>query len=182
MSTFEYNDLYLLCQDTGGYHMFTFDIVNSKKMDVSTRRIAQEKSIKLIKSIYQVLTELQDKLGRKILVFEDGFVDFDSQLPRYEFGMKQEPFVLGDVFGFTIYRDSLDKDTILSIYEYFKCSLDIDFEYHLADGYYETNNYVEGGTKYFRGYCVDILSTLHKKETIDDLNRLKKELKIPNSN
>ena len=57
--------------------------------------------------------------------------------------MKQEPFKIGDMFGFTIYRDSLDKDTILSIYEYFKCSLDIDFEYHLADGYYETNNYEE---------------------------------------
>ena len=144
--------------------MFTFDIVNSKKMNFSTRRDAQEKSIKLIKSIYQVLTEIQDKLGRKILVFEEGFVDFDSQLPRYEFGMKQEPFVLGDVFGFTIYRDSLDKDVVLSIYDYFRQSLDIDFNMHIADGYYETNKYEEGNKKYFRGYCIDLLSNLHKEK------------------
>lgn len=182
MSTFEYNDLFLLAQDSGKYHVFTFDIVGSKKMDTQTRRDAQIKSIKLIKGIYSVLSNIQEKLNRKILVFEDGFVPFDSPLPRYEFGMKQEPFILGDVFGFTIYRDSLDTDTVLSIYEYFKESLEIDFEYHLANGYYETNNYAEGGTKCFRGYCIDLLSNYHKENTIKDLNRLRKELKIPNSN
>lgn len=29
MSTFEYNDLYLLCQDIGKYHMFVFDILST---------------------------------------------------------------------------------------------------------------------------------------------------------
>ena len=31
MSTFEYNDLYLKCQDTDIYHMFVFDMIGSKK-------------------------------------------------------------------------------------------------------------------------------------------------------
>ena len=182
MSTFEYNDLYLLSQDTGKYHVFSFDIEGSKKMDNKTRCEAQEKLIKLMKSIYAVIEEIQEKTGKKILVFEEDFVSFDSGLPLKGFGMKQEPYIIGDVFGFTIYRDSLDKDTILSIYEYFREALEIDFNFHLADGYYETNNYAEGGTKYFRGYCIDLLSNLHKQRTIEDLNRLRKELKIPNSN
>ena len=43
MSTFEYNDSFVLSQDSGRYHVYTFDIVNSKKMDAEVRKIAQEK-------------------------------------------------------------------------------------------------------------------------------------------
>lgn len=182
MSTFEYNDMFLLCQDTGKYHVYSFDIEGSKKMDNKTRYDAQIKLIKLMTSIYSVLEEIQKKTGRKILVFEDDFVRFDSGLPVKGFGMKVEPYLIGDVFGFTIYRDSLDKDVVLSIYDYFRQSLDIDFNMHIADGYYETNDYALGGTKYFRGYCIDLLSNLHKEDVKEDLNRLRKELKIPNSN
>lgn len=182
MSTFEYNDLFLLAQDTGKYHVYSFDIEGSKKMDGNTRRDAQVKLIKLMKSIYTAIEEIQKKTGKKILVFEDGFVPFDAGLPLYEFGMKQEPYLFGDTFGFTIYRDSLDRDTILSIYEYFKASLDIDFDFHLSDGYYETNDYGEGGIKYFRGYCIDLLSDIHKEHVIKELNKLRKELKIPSNN
>ena len=142
--SFEYNDLFLLAQETGKYHVFSFDIEGSKKMDSKTRYDAQLKLIRLMKSIYAVIEEIQEKTGRKILVFEEGFNTYDEGLPLYEFGMKQEPYFFGDTFGFTIYRDSLDKDTILWIYEYFRNSLNIDFNMHLADGYYETNNYVEG--------------------------------------
>ena len=76
----------------------------------------------------------------------------------------------------------MDKDVVLSIYDYFRQSLDIDFNMHIADGYYETNDYALGGTKYFWGYCIDLLSNLHKENVKEDLNRLRKELKIPNSN
>lgn len=182
MSTFEYNDLFLLCQQTGKYHMFTFDIVNSMEMDNMSRKIAQEKTIKLMKSMYQAIFEIQEKTGRQILVFEDDFVSFDSNLPLVGFGMKREPFLIGDTFGFTIYRDSLDKDTILNIYKHFKNSLNIDFEFHISDGYYETNDYDEGHTKYFRGYCVDLLSNFHKDRTVASINILRKRLEIPDSN
>ena len=177
MSTYEYNNLFLKCQDIGRYHVFTFDIESSKKMDNKTRMDAQVKLIKLMKGIYKTLEEIQKKTSKKILVFEEGFVSFDSGLPVRGFGMKQEPFIIGDTFGFTIYRDSLDDDVVLSIYEYFKTSLNIDFNIHVSDGYYETNDYSLGGIKYFRGYCIDLLSNMHKKDTIEDLNKLRKELK-----
>ena len=41
MSTFEYNDLYLKCQNSGIYHMYIFDIKDSKKMTSSKRKEAQ---------------------------------------------------------------------------------------------------------------------------------------------
>ena len=182
MATIEYNDLFLLCQDTGIYHMFTFDIVGSKKMDGNTRKIAQEKIIKLMRSIYQVIYEIQEKTGKRILVFDDDFVTFDSGLPVKGFGMKQEPFLFGDTFGFTIYRDSLDKDVILNIYEYFRVGLNIDFELHINDGYYEPNDYGEGNKKYFRGYCCDLLANYHKEMYIQDINRLRKQLEKLDSN
>lgn len=34
MSYEEYNDMFLKCQDTGKYHVFTFDIVGSKKWKI----------------------------------------------------------------------------------------------------------------------------------------------------
>ena len=176
MSTYEYNDMFLKCQDTGKYHVFTFDIEGSKKMDNKTRYDAQVKLIKLMKCIYSILEEIQEKTGKNILVLEEGFVSFDSGLPYKGFGMKQEPFLFGDTIGFTMYRDSLDKDIVLGIYEYFRKALDIDFNMHMADGYYETNDYSEGATKYFRGYCIDLLSNIHKKETKEDLKRLRKKL------
>ena len=176
MSTFEYNDLYLKCQDTGKYHMFVFDIVESKKMSKQERIIAQNKMIKLMTRIYKTIEKIQETTNRKILVFEEDFVTYESGKDFKGFGLKIEPFLFADTFGFTIYRDSLDKDVIYYIYEYFKKSLDIDFEFHVQNGSYETNDFVEGIYKYFRGYCIDILSNLHKKETIEELEKVKKNI------
>lgn len=179
MSTFEYNDLYLLCQDTGKYHMFVFDMIDSRKMDSPKRQKAQIQMIKLMTRIYKTIERIQESTGRQILVFDNDFVTYKSRLPYKGWGFKQEPFLFGDTFGFTIYRDSLSKDVILYIYEYCKELLGIDIDFHIADGFYETNDVGLAGTQYFRGYCMDILSTLHKEETIKDLNRLRKILKIP---
>ena len=178
MSTFEYNDLYLKCQNTGLYHMYIFDIKGSKNMTSSKRKEAQEKMINLMNKIYTTLEKLEKNMNKKILVFEDDFVTYKSSKEYKGFGFKREPFLFGDTFGFTTYRDSIDNDLVYSIYEYYKKELNIDFDFHIADGYYETNNYNLGNKKYFRGYCMDLLSTLHKQETIKELNTLKRKLKI----
>lgn len=145
MSTFEYNDLFVLSQDSGRYHVYTFDIVNSKKMDAEARKIAQEKLIKLMMSIYQLIGEIQEKLRIQILVFDDNFVTYDSGLHLNGFCMKREPFLMGDTFCFTI-------------------------------------DYGEAGTKYFRGYCIDLLSNFHKEKNVTTINKLKKRIIKPDSN
>lgn len=176
MSTYEYHDLFLKCQDTGLYHVFTFDMVNSKNMSIEYRKNAQPKLISLMLKIYEKIKNIEKRTNKKILVFEDGFYSTFDHVRR-GFGLKQEPFIIGDMFGFTVYRDSISTETIYYLYEKYKKELGIDFDFHLANGYYETNDYSEGSTKYFRGYCIDVLSNYHKKEMQKELEDLKIKLK-----
>jgi len=110
--------------------------------------------ITLMNKIYTTIEKIEHKNDKKILVFEEGFVTYESGKEHKGFGFKREPFLFGDTFGFTIYRDSLDKEIIYHIYKYYKNILDIDFKFHIADGYYETNDYSLGNKLYFRGYCM----------------------------
>ena len=161
MSTFEYNDLFLKCQETGLYHMFVFDIVDSKKLDPKQANWRMISQIRLILNMYRRLQEKELLENKKILVFEEEFTHLGEERKNC-FGFKQEPFVLGDLIGLTVYRGSITREEILKIYEEEKEYLQIPFDFHIADGYYETNNYEEGNEKYFRGYCIDLLSNLHK--------------------
>ena len=174
MSTHKYNDLFLKCQDTGKYHVFTFDIKESKKMILPVRQIAQYKLVKLNLLMYQEIEKLEKKENRKILVFEEDCTKF-GEARKSVFGVKQEPFLLGDLMGFTVYRGTITRDEVIKIYEKYRKELDIDFEFHLADGYYETNKYEEGSEKYFRGYCIDLLSNLHKDYNNDIRKKLEKK-------
>ena len=159
MSAYEYNDLFLKCQRTGLYHMFTFDIKNSKKIENTDWRMISQ--TRLILNVYRKIQEKEILENRKILVFEEGFRHF-GEGRNNEFGFKEEPFIYGDLIGLTVYRNSITKEEILKIFEEEKEYLQIDFDFHMADGYYETNNWIEGNEKYFRGYCMDLLSNLHK--------------------
>ena len=163
MSTFEYNDLFLKCQETGKYHVFIFDIVESKKMNPEKRYAAQIKIIELISMVYKKIEIKQIKENKKILVFEDGFTKLGERMKK-EFGYKQEPFLLGDLIGLTVYRDTISSDEVINIFNNCKKILNVDFDFHMADGYYETNNWNEANNKYFRGYCIDLLSKLHKPD------------------
>jgi hypothetical protein len=118
------------------------------------------------------IENIEIETNRKILMMEDGIVlygDYDNM--KNEFGLLMEPFVFGDTFGFTIYRDSLTYEEIINIYKYYKEELNIKFEFHIKDGYYDTNDWCRGNKLFFRGHCIDILSNYHK-----DKNPLKKML------
>ena len=177
MSTLEYNDLFLKCQETGKYHIFCFDIICSKKMEPIKRCDAQIKIIELILMVYRKIETKELLENKKILVFEDEFTKLGEERLNV-FGYKQEPFIYGDLIGFTVYRDSITNDEVINIFNSCKKALEIDFNFHVADGYYETNNYMEGKDKYFRGYCIDLLSNLHKpynKQVRKELVKLKSQ-------
>ena len=146
--------------------MFVFDIVDSKKMDKLTRQIATIKMINLMKNIYNHIKNIEITTNKKILVTNiDEIVSYEDRYKaEKKFGMLFEPFLFADTFGFTIYKNSLSKEEIINIYQKFKKELNITFDFHVNDGYYETNKYEEGNTLFFRGYCIDILSNIHKKE------------------
>ena len=167
MSTYEYKDLFLKAQANGKYNMFVFDIVNSKMMDTNTRLIADKKMKELMLKMYSAIKEIEIKTNKKIIIDDDGIVSYyshDYKNVYKGFGMLIEPFVYGDTFGFTIYRDSFDKNAIYNLYEFYKKELEIDFEFHAIDGYYETNKWEEGNLLFFRGYCIDMLSNYHKSK------------------
>ena len=50
-----------------------------------------------------------------------------------------EHWIFRYTFCFTIFRISLPKETILSIYKKYKQELSIHFEFRIVDGHYETN-------------------------------------------
>ena len=176
MSTREYHDLFLKCQGTGKYQMFCFDRVNSRYEDTKIKQSIQDKMIELMNAIYLSLQEIEKLKNEKILVFEEGFVSFGSEEKAKGFGYKYEPFIFGDAFGFTIYGNSLDKNIVLKLFEYHKKRLKIDFEFHIMDGYYETNDYNQRHTKYFRSYCLDVIMNYHKPYMQDELQKAKKLL------
>jgi len=169
MSTSEYYDMFIERQNKGKYHMFVFDIKGSKKMDPKTRNNASLQMKKIMYKIYNEIKEIEEHSQTKILVMNiDGIVPYEeSHKVMYKFGMLFEPFLFADTFGFTIYKNSLSKAKILSIYQKYKQELNITFDFHIADAYYETNKWEEGSDLLFRGYCMDILSNYHK-----DYNRV----------
>lgn len=174
MSTHQYNDLFLKCQKTGRYHVFTFDIKDSKKVNFEKGYDAQFKIIELILMVYKKIEKKQIKENKKILVFEEKFTKLGEERLN-DFGYKQEPFVYGDLIGFTVYRDTITRNEVIDIFNKCKKVLEIDFEFHIADGYYETNNYLEAEEKYFRGYCIDLLSNLHKSYNKEVRKQLEKQ-------
>lgn len=175
MSTYEYTDMFIERQDKGKYHMFVFDIIGSKKLDLNIRGNAQIQMEQLMIKIYNEIKQIEENSQTKILVMDiDDIVPYkERKKANNKPGMLFEPWILGDTFGFTIYRDSLPKEVILSIYEKYKQELSIPFDFHIADGYYETNKWEEGSELFFRGYCLDILSNYHK----DYYKHLRKKLK-----
>lgn len=164
MSTYEYTDMFIESQDKGNYHMFVFDIVDSKKMTPETRRIVQVQMEELMIKIYNEIKQIEVHSKTKILVTNiDNIVSYEErQKVNNKFGMLFEPWLFADTFGFTIYRNSIPKNIILFIYEKYKQELNITFDFHIADAYYETNKWEEGSDLFFRGYCIDILSNYHK--------------------
>ena len=160
MSSLEYTDLFLKAQNnsTSPYHIFTFDIVNSKGLDREDYLLIRNTLFKIINDLLELLKKIELDQNKTILINKE-FDDHSSG-----FGLKTEPFILGDMIGFTIYRGSLSFDEIMDIFDKIKKHYHFDYPLHIANGYYETNNYEEGNKKLFRGYCIDILSNMHKTE------------------
>lgn len=174
MSSYEYNDLFFRCQSTGIYHVFTFDIKNSKKMERNVRFDAQKKLIELGLTMYRYIQKKEIEENKKILVFEEDFVHW-GEISKGGFGIKIEPFIIGDLMGFTVYRNTITNEEIMNIFNISKKILNINFEFNIADGYYETNDWVQACEKYFRSYCIDLLSTLHKPHNQDIKKILNKQ-------
>lgn len=166
MSTYEYYDLCEKAQNNKNskYHVFVFDIIGSKNMNREERCTAQYNMEKLMLRIYSEIKNMEEIEGRKILLREDVVPYEERYKVKSKFGLLYEPFLFADNFGFTVYSGSISDEEILGIYNKCKIELGIELDFHINDLYYETNDYKEGCALLFRGYAIDMASTMHKDD------------------
>ena len=164
MSYDEYIDLYLLAQENSNalYHVISFDFVNSKSIPAKERRLLQEKIITITQYVYNKLLEKEKESNKQILVKDKRFYRPWDYSVTHTNGNFLDPVIFGDCFQFTILKDTVSKDYIIELVNKIKNDLNIQEELHIADGYYETNEYEEGSNKLYRGYCLQILQNMHK--------------------
>lgn len=155
MSWVEYNDMFERAQEKGEYHLFVFDLKGSKSIRYFIPHINL-----LLYGIYFRIKDLEKRFDEKILHQNPIFNKGDR-------GDLMEPFFIsGDLFGFTIIRGSLCEEDIYKIFNEVKSELDLNYEFHYDNGLYETDNYIEGDSKYFRGYCMQYLENRAKEKSL----------------
>lgn len=163
MSTYEYIDLCEKAQNENSkYRVFTFDIVNSKKMSKEVRNIATCQMELLMFRVYNEILNIEKLENRKILLKEDIVPYKDRHLVDRKFGMLFEPFLFADTFGFTVYNGSISEYEVVEIFEKYKGELRIDFSFHISSLCYETNDYRLRFTLFSRSHAIDICSELNK--------------------
>lgn len=180
MSYKEYNDLLVKCQKNGKYRVFTIDIVNSSNMNAEERINIEYSLINIIERIYQDIKMLEKELNKQILITDEGF---NTALDKQELdNIGQVPtdwFILGDAAGLTIHNNTIPTEVIHKIIALNLKEMNLENMFHIYDLAYETNNYIEGHDKYFRGYAIQMSSTIHKtpkfKKQIDNLKQETKE-------
>ena len=169
----EYNDLLIKAQhENSEYRVFTFDIIGSKNMSKYDRYIAQYDIIFLIERVYADIKELEKTLNIEILIKEPGFGSFFDTNIQNDFSYRYEPFLFGDTIGLTIYNGSVDPLIIYEIFDYNKEEMNLKYDFHKCNLLYQTNDYHEGNTKYFRGYAIHAAEELHKRKNDEIRNSI----------
>lgn len=180
MSYKEYVELFKRAQIDGQYHMFVYDVIDSRQNLTTEER---GNIVKLIFEVYKKIEEIEEKEHRSILHKSKNLVQGQIKMKKTESGeiyefdytnlIKEknirpdllEPFYLiGDLYGFTIQRETLNPEQVDYIFEKERKKLGIKSNFHKSNGYYETDKYEEANTKYFRGYCIQQLEELSKKQ------------------
>lgn len=142
----EYNDLFYSAQDKGKYHLFIFDIKNS-------RNGYNPLELRMLRnSIFSRLKSIENKLGVDIL-----------HIP-FEEGRGYRDGILGDVFSIVVHRGTISNNEIYRIFTEEKEKLNIIYEFHYDDGYYETDDWILGNELYYREYGIAFLEDRSKKK------------------
>lgn len=174
------------------YYVVSFDVVNCKSLTDDENYVMHIYIDIIMKYVYKKLLESEKVLNKQVVVKEERWIRGWKEIPipnpipmlentivptpalvEYRMSFTKDPYVFGDCFQFTVLRDTVSKDQIVEwVYEC-KKMLNMNHEFHIADGYYETNEYEEGNTKLYRGYCLQILEKYHKPEVQYELKRIR---------
>jgi hypothetical protein len=143
----EYNDLFYLAQEKGKFHLFIFDIKESRN------GYDNKKIQKLRGSIIERIQNIESDLKIKIL-----------HLPE-EKVRGERTGILGDLFSVIIIKDTIEAKDIYRIFREEKSILNIPYEFHYDDAFYETDDWILGNTMYYREYCISFLESRSKIKT-----------------
>lgn len=179
MSFQEYYDLFLLAQSNPDalYYVVSFDTIGSKLLPPKEREQLTYNLLAIMKYVYSKCLEKEKELDKQIVIRDERFyTPWSPKAPYMRNGNYMDPAILGDNFEFTVLRDTVSKEEIIGWVNEYKKMINMKEEFHVADGYYETNEYGEGNTKLYRGYCLQILEKYHKTEVQKELKKVKKTM------
>ena len=181
MSYEDYYDIFILAQQNkeAPYYMVAFDVVGSKNVPVEDILPLRQKISYILITVYRKLEDYEKETGKQVLIKDSRFFPPWSKEARETVDHNyMDPDIIGDCFLFTVLRDTITKEQIVNwVYEA-KNRVGLEQDFHIADGYYETNEFGEANEKLFRGYCMRILENYHKKETKAKIKRRKKKLGV----
>ena len=176
----EYYDLYLLAQKNPNalYYVVMFDIVDSRNLSKTPEegtKLAYN-IIAIMKYVYNKLLEKEKELNRQVVIKDERFcTPWDPKaFLRNDHNCLEPNVIRGDDFEFTVLRGTVTKEEIISWVNECKKILNIEIAFHIGDAYYETNEYKEGNTKLYRGYCFHILTELIKSDGRRNLEEVHK--------
>lgn len=160
MSYDEYFDLYKQAQAKQcPYRAFMFDVANCKSNP--EYRI---KYFDVIKLFLQKIKQQEQILQTKILR------NNSNNLPLFESqgidGRKYNPMILGDMFTVFVHNNTISTQKVLELFSETCKQLDYNYKFHFATCVYETDSYIEGGTKLYKGYVPQILEKISKTNNI----------------
>jgi len=91
-------------------------------------------------------------------------------------GNNYNPMILGDNCTYFVINGSIITERMIEIFCEALNEYNINYSFHFSTGVYETNLYQEGNTKLYKGYMLNILEYLGKKNNyIINKNGISKE-------
>lgn len=142
------------------FRAFSFDVVNSRQQNIDLNQ--KENYFDFILYVYYLLEQEEKELQKPILL-KNQFNKKFSLFGKKDFNNNNyNPMVIGDLATFFVYNNSISTKRMLQIFSEAMNKYKITYSFHFSTGVYETNNYVEGGTKLYKGYMPQILENLSK--------------------
>lgn len=162
MSYSEYIDMFIDVQKKDcPYRAFTFDIVNSRNQVMYFKE--NKKHYEFLYYVYCLLEREEELTGKKIVLKDDVYNKPIKGEPN-NYSHHYNPTTLGDMATYFVYNGSITTERMLELFMEGLREFDINYAFHFKTGVYQTNNYVEGATKLFKGYMPQILENMSKKE------------------
>ena len=172
----EYYDLFLQAQNNPNalYYVVSFDVKKSRLLPPDKRHKLTKNLDIIAKDVYYRLLQKEKELGIQIVIKDKRF--YKPWVCNKNNSNFMDPSIFADNIIFTVLRDTITKEEIIDWVIEDKERLHMEENFNIADGYYETNEYEEGGTKLYRGYCLETVANLQKPKVQKELKKLSKTL------